>query len=349
MNSRLFSIKTKLILLCLSFLIIPTIAIGISTFKVATTQLDIVGEDQLHKSTNMAIGMINLLNSEVKAGRLSLYEAQEKFRTEILGKKSALTGTRKLNVEYEFGNSGYIWAIDDKGLVVMSPVNEGKNVYNSQSKDGKLFAQEALKLGKQGGLLHYTWDNLKTGNVEKTVAYAEKDKNWGWTIITSASMEEFNSGSQQIIFVVSMVFVVALIIGLIATYLIAHRMSKPIIDISYSLHKVAEGDLSGEPLHIHSNDEIGALTADFNHMKERIQNILSGVSQSTELVASSAEQLYASAEETTKATEEITNAIQAIANSSEENTNSLTHSYSALKSNDCYSKFSRKYKRAIHN
>lgn len=330
MQTRLHSIKTKLIFLCLALLIIPTMVIGASSFNVAKKELDLVGEEQLNKSTHLTVGMIHLLNNQLKAKRISIVEAQEKLREEIIGKKSALKGTRKINEQYQIGKSGYIWAIDAKGLVVMSPVNEGKNIYEEKSKEGIFIAQEALRIGKKGGILHFTAKNLKTGKIEKTVAYVKTEENWGWTIITSASEKEFNSGSSNIISIVSIVFAIALATGIIATYYFSNKFTKPIILISKDLHKVATGDLTTNLLPVNSKDEIGSLTQDFNYMKEQIKNLLSTVSNSTELVASSAEQLYASAEETVKGTQEITGAIQAIASTSEENTDGLTNSYQAL-------------------
>ena len=109
MKKNMVTIKKKLILLCLSILIVPTLAIGVSSYYIAKGQLEKSGETQLKKSTKLVIGMIQLLNKEVEKGKLTKEEAQEMLRNELYGEKDA-ENKRHIKEEYAFGKSGYIWA-----------------------------------------------------------------------------------------------------------------------------------------------------------------------------------------------------------------------------------------------
>ena len=118
----------------------------------------------MKKSTELVLGMIQLLNKEVEAGNITKEEAQEQLRQELFGEKDA-ENKRHIKEEYAFGKSGYTWAVDDQSTLVMEPVNEGKSIANIVSEDGVRVGPEAIELGKTGGVLKYKWRDLKTNKV----------------------------------------------------------------------------------------------------------------------------------------------------------------------------------------
>ena len=150
MRKKGVSIKKKLIILCLSILIIPTLAISVSGYNITKSELTQTGETQLKKSTKLVIGMIELLNKEVEAGNITKEEAQEQLRQELFGEKDA-EGKRHIKEEYAFGKTGYIWAVDDQSTFVMEPFNEGKSIANIVSEDGVRVGPDSIELGKTGG------------------------------------------------------------------------------------------------------------------------------------------------------------------------------------------------------
>lgn len=329
MRKKPTSIRTKLIMLCVIILIVPTTILGISTYVSSKKQLNEAGQDQLKRSTEMVLGMISLLNQEVQAKNMTLEEAQEKLRVELYGEKGA-DNTRTLKEEYTFGKEGYIYASDDEATLVMHPFTEGQNIYDSKSEDGVMVGQETVAIGKEGGFLYYKWLNESKNKTEDKVSYVERDPYWGWTIASTAYLSEFNSSASEIANIVLIVAAIAIVLGSIVAYYFSVRFTKPIIQISGELNRAAEGDFSGEDIKVTTKDEIGSLTEDFNKMRANTKVLLAHVNNSTEHVAASSEQLSASAEETSKATEEITHAIQLIATGAEDSTNSLQESSQSL-------------------
>ena len=330
MKKNRVSIKKKLILLCLSILIVPSLLIGLVAYNISHSELDTAGKSQLKKSTKMVIGMIDILNKDVEAGILTKAEAQEQLRQELFGDKDA-DGKRQIKDEFAFGQGGYVWAIDNKGTYVLSPESDGVNIYNHKTDDGIMIAQEAIKKGEKGDFLTYQWENIHNSNkVEEKVSYVEKDPHWGWTIASSAYMAEFNTPAKQIAILVTVITGIAVILGALLAYYYASKLTNPINRVANELKRASEGDLSGEELKVISNDEIGELTKDFNKMKANMRELLSHINQSTEHVAAASEQLSASAEETSKATEDITQSIQQIAAASEDTTTGLTESSQSL-------------------
>ena len=245
MKQKGLTIQKKLIMLCLTILIIPTLAIGISAYSIAKSELSKAGDIQLEKSTELVIGMIELLNKEVVAGKMTKEEAKEQLRQELYGAKDA-NNKRHIKEEFAFGKSGYIWAIDDQSTLVMEPVNEGKSIANVISEDGMRIGPDSIELGKKGGILHYKWKDIMTKKVAVKMAYVERDPYWGWTIGSSAYENEFNAGATHIAIMVSVITAIAIILGTILAYFMANRITKPITLIKEELHRVAQGDFSGE-------------------------------------------------------------------------------------------------------
>jgi methyl-accepting chemotaxis protein len=86
---KIHSLKSKLLMLCLFILLMPMAIIGLSAYGISKSELEESGEIQLKNNVKMTIGMINLLNEEVESGNLTLEEAQEKLRQELLSEKNA--------------------------------------------------------------------------------------------------------------------------------------------------------------------------------------------------------------------------------------------------------------------
>lgn len=328
---RIKSLRAKLILLCLTLLILTTSVIGISAYVISKNQLDNAGETQLKQNTTLIIGMINLLNNEVNAGNLTLEEAQEQLRQELYEEKDIENNARTYKEKYIVGETGYAWAMDENYIVTMDPVDEGMNLNEYELVGGVPMGVEVAKVAAEGGgFLPFEWLNPTTNKVETNLSYVEKDPNWGWIIASNAFVSEFDQGADITAFMIFFITIGALIIATIVVYIFASKITKPVQLISHELKQAASGNLTGNTISLSSKDEIGQLAKDFNLMKENMKQLIIEVSDSSEKVAASSEQLSASADETSKATSEITHSIQQVAIGSEQINNQLVESAQSL-------------------
>ena len=100
--------------------------------------------------------------------------------------------------------------------------------------------------------------------------------------------------------------------GLIALLMMAitlavfHRLLAPVDEVGKRLIEVAGGDLSGAPLTVRSDDEIGALSRAGNEMQEQLRTLVGNVVMAATRVATSSEQLDASAQQTEQRAWDIT-------------------------------------------
>ncbi|WP_347380530.1 methyl-accepting chemotaxis protein [Paenibacillus pabuli] len=307
---KMRSLRTKLVTLCLAILIVPTIVIGFTSYTVSKNEMNESGKAALENSVRMVIGMISLLNEQVENGDMTLEQAQEKLRVELLGEKNA-DNKRPVKSEYTVGETGYPWAVDTDAHSVMNPSNEGQNLTDVVTEDGVFLGKELVNVGTAGGgFVTYKWALPDTGEVETKVSYVEMDPHWGWIIGSGAYLSEFNSGATQVLYLVIIVTAVAVVLGSIIVSIVSGRLTKPILKIAKRLKSVAGGDLTVEEVKIKSKDEIGELSRDFNDMIKNMRTLISQVDLSTKQVASSSRELTLGAEHTSQATENITISIQ---------------------------------------
>jgi methyl-accepting chemotaxis protein len=315
---KMKSLRTKLVTLCLAILIVPTIVIGFTSYTVSKNEMNESGKAALENSVRMVIGMINLLDEQVENGNLTLVQAQEKLRVELLGEKSA-DNKRPVKSEYTVGETGYPWAVGKDAHSVMNPSNEGQDLTDVVTEDGVYLGKELVNVGSAGGgFVNYKWALPDTGEVETKVSYVEMDPHWGWIIGSGAYLSEFNSGAKQVLYLVIIVTAVAVVLGSVIVSIVSGRLTKPILKIAERLKSVANGDLTVEEVKIKSKDEIGELSKDFNEMIKNMRYLISQVDLSTKQVASSSKELTLGAEHTSQATENITISIQESAVGSQE-------------------------------
>jgi methyl-accepting chemotaxis protein len=312
------SLRVKLIILCLFILIIPTLFIGVSTYGSSKSKLDESGQMGLRQNVKLIIAMINLMDEQVKAGNLTLEEAQNKVREELLGKKNA-DNVRPMKKEYMVGQTGYPWAVNKDAISVMNPNNEGQNLTDVKSVDGVMIGKEFVEKGTNGGgFVTYKWKVPGTNSIDTKISYVEIDPHWGWIVGTGAYVTEFNSGASEVLHLVLLIGSIAVILGAIIAYYFSTRFTKPILQIAKNLNSVAEGDFTVEEVKIKSKDEVGKLAKDFNNMVKNMRHLISEVNVSSQQVAISSKELNESAEQTSKATEQIAVAIQESASGAEE-------------------------------
>jgi len=126
-----------------------------------------------------------------------------------------------------------------------------------------------------------------------------------WTNSTAAGTSA--KWSMGIIFLVSIL--TSGIIAWLLSRMIVGRLHQCVV----CLQKVAQGDLSVEPLKISDKDEIGQLGIATNTMLESLRNIVSTVSKTAQQVAASSEELSSSAEQSALAANQVAITIAEVA------------------------------------
>ncbi|EIT86065.1 methyl-accepting chemotaxis sensory transducer with cache sensor [Fictibacillus macauensis ZFHKF-1] len=319
MRKKQKSIKLKLIAICLLLLTIPSVLIGIVSFFQAKSELDERGKIGLKNDVKYTLAMIEQVDDQVKAGKLSLQAAQEHVKNTILGAKRP-DGTRPISKNFDLGEHGYLFVLNDQGIEIAHPLIEGKDSFKIVSKDGKIMGKELITLAnKGGGFFTYQWELPQSKEIGEKITYTAKDPRWGWIVNAGTYLVDFNKGANSILYVLFITLGLSLMIGGVIIYYFAERITRPLRAMEQASIRLANGELTTGSNISHRNDEIGRLSLQFERMGEQLKGVIKDVIIHSQQVASSSKELLAAADETSKATAQITYTTQDILKESQQN------------------------------
>lgn len=309
------SLKTRLILVSMMFLLIPAVLVGLSSYAVAKTQLDKQGQEILVNHVNSTIQLISLKNEDVEAGKLSLEEAQEQVKEYMLGKKQE-DGTRPISDNMKFGENGYLVAYATDGMEIAHPSLEGQNVWEITDKKGDLFVQKIIKAGQQGGgFVYYNWNLPNSEIIKEKISYSRLDDNWGWVISASAYMEEFNKGADAIVTRLILALAIASVIGMILIVLFSRQLVRPITLITEGMKDLSQGNLAVERHKLKASGEIKILDEAYNYMVDELRTLVQMINESADLAGNDARKISELSSSTAKVFNDMAAGVEDIANS----------------------------------
>jgi methyl-accepting chemotaxis protein len=135
--------------------------------------------------------------------------------------------------------------------------------------------------------------------------------------------EEMNTSYYSGVIWVIALSILAILVGLTVSFLIARHVSVPIRAMSSIAKKVSEGDLSVTHLTLIRQDEIGELSAAFEQMTQHTRTMILKINEHADLVTVSAEQLKSSSGEMQTASRHIAQTVKEVATGAGEQTLSM--------------------------
>lgn len=163
----------------------------------------------------------------------------------------------------DIGESGFFMLLDERGLVLDHPQSwTVLQPIESSSIESERIIQQAL--GFESGFGRATLQGIDAYVAFAPVSYRN------WVLIASLPYDEFITAAEKL----RNTFVLILLIILIAGFIIFHKMTsaitKPILNLTHSSDRLAQGDLS-QRVELISDDEIGVLGRSFNLMAGNLQ------------------------------------------------------------------------------
>ena len=149
-------IKAKLLIAFVLLLVIPGIIVSYFGYQNTNDSVEALTKKGLKGNVQVALQLIETQHKAVEAGIISLEEAQEQVKEQLIGPKSA-DGTREISDKFELGEHGYFVIFDAEGNTLGHPTIEDTNVWDEQY-DGIYFIQEMINEARQGGgFTHYSF------------------------------------------------------------------------------------------------------------------------------------------------------------------------------------------------
>lgn len=308
-------IKTKLLLLTSSLLIVSSGVLGVTAYTLSKNELSKLGETTLKNNTNVIVEEINKLDTQVQKGNITLDQAKEMVIENFLGPKKS-DGTREINKNINLGDNGYSFIISKDGKLLGHPSSEGKNIWDNKDPDGNSVGKMIVESVTNGnGLVKYQWPlpNDPQKNAEKLVY--SKEAKWGWIVSSGTYSQDFNKSANVILINSLIVLFVTLVVGMLVAWYYSHQISAALNSVKRRLEKMADGDFTGEDVNVKAKDETSELASSLNKMSAHLKDLLNTVNTASVELSDASQETATSAQELVSASKNIANSIEDVSNS----------------------------------
>lgn len=286
-------------------IVISTAAIGAQLYSLR----DQIWNDRrelLRAEVDGAVAIVTELDKRVKAGSLTLEQAQEQAQVAIGA------------IRFGAAND-YLFGYDSKGIRTVHPSADklGQNAWDSTDRMGVKSTQRQIELAKAGGgFLQYASNRLNQDAMVPKMSYSRYFQPWDWTLATGAFVEDIDATVQSrmmdgLVWLAGMIALMAL-----AGWFLARSVTRPLKRSVAYAEAIGTGDLT-TPITARGSDEIADLERAMGVMSGQLSRIVAEVRASSTQVssgatqsASTAEQLSSGSAEQAAASEEASAAVE---------------------------------------
>ncbi|CAE6933775.1 methyl-accepting chemotaxis protein [Vibrio sp. B1FIG11] len=268
----------------LSIIPILTMAIGMMWFTYLQTTA--YNEQEIEQTRSQMM--------EMKKAELKNYVQLARSAVEpLLAQNAPLDEALPILQQLEFGQSGYIFGYDSKGVRVVTGQNTkgiGENFYNLQDKKGNYLIQDLLNNSKTGEFTTYYFPKLGQSEALPKLSYSVFIPEWDLMLGTGfytddidaiiASMEDSAHQALNTTLTAIALFCVSIatIVAIFAVF-VNRSIMKPIEQFDASIHSFAQGDADlTARMEESSVPEFTQLSRNFNTFVESLQSIIKSVS-----------------------------------------------------------------------
>ncbi len=180
-----------------------------------------------------AWGVLDHFNRQVKAGTLSLEQAQQQA-------KEAVKHLR-------YGGNDYFWINDLASRVVMHPIKpelDGKDLSTTKDANGKkLFVAFVETCQKDGeGFVDYYWPKPGLKEPVAKISYVKLFPEWGWIIGNGLYVDDVNAALAHIFNTNVALVLGVILVTVVLIILLTRSISVPLQRINHAVAELAQGN-----------------------------------------------------------------------------------------------------------
>ncbi|TCT12881.1 methyl-accepting chemotaxis sensory transducer with Cache sensor [Natranaerovirga pectinivora] len=262
-----------------------------------------------------AVSLIEYSHNQYRLGNITQNEAKEQ--------------SKRLIRTLKYGEEGYFWIDDTKGVLIEHPVAIqaiGTNRIGIEDPNGVKLIQNIIDSGvnkTNDGFTEYMWEKPDDNSGELYIkrAYSQLFEPWDWIIstgnyidsienIVQIRQEEYTSALKLSIIVTVLFVLFSSILTLIIAIVLSRKITKPIVEMVNNIKKDEDGNISIKEINIQSKDEIGQLAMAINTMIEQVKHFIEETKQISDNVVDYSQGLSNVAEESTASIEGVSRAME---------------------------------------
>ncbi|TAL16609.1 HAMP domain-containing protein [bacterium] len=169
------------------------------------------------------------------------------------------------------GTTGYIYAVDKKGIAVIHPFREGESLIDQTDHHGGYFIREMLE--KKSGWIEYPWQNEGDPAPRMKIVRYEYFKPWDWVVAVGSYENEFLHDaeviSSRVIFITFVAVGLAALLCVLLVYMASLSFTMPIVKMTQIIRRV-HGNMFGGRMDETGSDELSELARAYNRMTDAL-------------------------------------------------------------------------------
>lgn len=219
----------------------------------------------------------------------------------VVGIDVDLTSLSRSLSEIKVGKEGYIFIVDNRGIILSHPDLSliGVNVVD------QITIWDVIK-NEAHGFEDYSFKN------EDRFAVYDTSEVTGWKVIASMNYSELSNNTRAINTVVQLVVIITAIVSILVAVFFSIPISRNIKKLLAAFSKLSDGDLR-TTVSIKSKDEFHTLGIHFNEMAANISRLIHNVSDASITVLDTSVSLANMSEETNASLSEVARAVEEVA------------------------------------
>jgi methyl-accepting chemotaxis protein len=293
-----------------------------SAIRISTTTLNDDGSRALGTSVSSQVYDTVVNKGQTYTGRaqvlgewtLAIYEPIKDSNGKIIGILAVAVPEEAYRLQIKeqmetitFGETGYMYAMDSAGKLIIHPTKEGESLYAED------FAREMI--ANKEGTITYNWQGR-----DKMMSYTYYEPA-DWIIASGTYIDEFEAPVIAIRNGIIGVVAVFIILGSAFAFLINRSISGGIDSMVNDFKQISADALEGK-INTRANTDVGmdfvAIPTGLNEILKSLTDIISVVSVNANNVAVTAQTMSASIEEMTAASEQISQTVNELAKGSQD-------------------------------
>ncbi|MEA3284654.1 MAG: methyl-accepting chemotaxis protein [Synergistota bacterium] len=273
------------------------------------TTLDLGNRDYVKEALSTGKTALSDPVKSKKTGEMVIVVASPIFEdgksrpSALLCGRIPLKSLQKTVDEYSWGQTGYIFAIDRKGIVVLHPNEEHQGTLNA-SIESKAVPKELVEIVKRGLKGEIGVDRYPLEGKEKLAAYAPSEYT-GWLIFTSAYLDEFTAPLIRMRNAIALITLGLILAIAVVSFFIARSIATPVEKAVQAMGKIAKGDLDVTIEDRSSIKELKQLRQAVDAMTSEVSSALSVVNESARTVLDRAQDVNAAVEEANATSDQV--------------------------------------------
>lgn len=288
-----------------------TIALGVIYYNMGTLQVDVNNIPQEVEKTNQLNDVKYNVISQTAAIRGFLYYKQDNYAEQLrhLGEENVSAIQTMIDTAKQPSNK--------EAFTLLKDYQDKYNAVLSDKivplvKAGK--EKEANEVAVKEGL------PLTSGFNKAITSATEEQNNLLKDVVQNTNLKFISIKRLALV-----ATLLALLVGLLLGFFLARSIALPLQKVAIESSKIAEGDLSGKEIDIHTRDEVGQLAQAFNKMLLNVRDLVTLVQEKSQLVAASSMQLSASSQNVAAGAQETASTINQVASIVEQVTVNTQH------------------------